>query len=189
MPRHTGRALRGRVDRNKMTLFAYFNAGNVKVAPFAGAWIETKSSTVVPANELGHSRALRGRVDRNVISFHCSRCRLTSRLRGRVDRNMTMAEREKATGGRALRGRVDRNTKKALPSRRTRHRKVAPFAGAWIETMRTRRGPTRGTPSRPSRRRRSKHNLVEPHDAAAIAPLVALRATGPCLSSDGSPVA
>ena len=99
-----GRALHGRVDRNR-----------VDVDGEAG-----------PA-----SRALHGRVDRNdsapfEIGFNARRA-----LHGRVDRNPRGARNERQIESRALHGRVDRNEIGGQP---LTARRVAPFTGAWIET-------------------------------------------------------
>ncbi len=81
------------------------------VAPFAGARIETAKRP----DTLGGfaSRSLRGSVDRNILANPPRTGAARRSLRGSVDRN----------GGRAT---------------RRGHEKVAPFAGAWIETRRPR---------------------------------------------------
>ena len=123
-----------------------------RVAPFAGAWIETLGL----ARREGGSRSppSRGRGSKLVIRRQVLIRRPGRPLRGGVDRNLAGRGLEGAGVGRPLRGGVDRNRRsrpieargaKSPPSRGrgskpqfghiiSRLAIVAPFAGAWIET-------------------------------------------------------
>ena len=122
------------------------------VAPFAGAWIETLISDAarrqyfgrplrggVDRNSIGHrvergivfGRPLRGGVDRNSQNVGTIYLGYRRPLRGGVDRNTVGIVRKLLDAGRPLRGGVDRNLQ---DENNYVACKVAPFAGAWIET-------------------------------------------------------
>ena len=101
------RPLRGGVDRNLDTWLA--NHPELEVAPYAGAWIETKPcGAVVQQGE-------------QVAPY--AGAWIETRTRGYQSTGTT---------GRPLRGGVDRNRSPA--GGRATPRPVAPYAGAWIET-------------------------------------------------------
>ena len=121
-----------------------------RIAPFAGAWIETRPLT-------SHSR--RGRVAPFAgawieTTWPRSPTPPMARrpLRGGVDRNTKFNPRELMRGSRPLRGGVDRNV---VLGAAAGDQVVAPFAGAWIETG-NRRSPRATMSSPPSRGRGSK---------------------------------
>ncbi len=146
-------------------------AARPAVAPFAGAWIETRwrpswprSCRSLPSRERG-SKRIRTRRPASRTQSLPSRER-GSKRRATIDRrraNPSLPSRERGSKlgkyaikadryGRSLRGSVDRNRR--APSRSVPIW-VAPFAGAWIETAC--RACTRGSiESLPSRERGSK---------------------------------
>ena len=99
------------------------------VAPPAGAWIET--ITASREQSKNQSRAPRGRVDRNIINIFIINIKTSRAPRGRVDRNLRTLYCLMMPDSRAPRGRVDRNWISCKTREKTR---VAPPAGAWIET-------------------------------------------------------
>ena len=128
------------------------DAGNGRVAPPAGAWIETHNT---PLSTNICSRAPRGRVDRNFLDEKVSTALFSRAPRGRVDRNwitqklpniinvappagawietnLAPASRERTEAVAPPRGRVDRNWRSGLlPTQRIF---VAPLVGVWVET-------------------------------------------------------
>ena len=78
-----------------------------RVAPFAGAWIETHIALRAAATEAG--RPLRGGVDRNSAPSPMDFGPGCRPLRGGVDRNPVDRGPRPPAGGRPLRGGVDRN--------------------------------------------------------------------------------
>ena len=103
------------------------------VAPYAGAWIETSIQWVLI--QWRGCRPLRGGVDRNGTERR-RRSRSVGRpLRGGVDRNSRSSIFMSALHCRPLRGGVDRNNTHARDIAVCQ--RVAPYAGAWIETRKT----------------------------------------------------
>ena len=163
----------------------YCHETNAAVAPFTGAWIETRRTAIRKSGGCG--RALHGRVDRNT-SGHAYRL---------------------IVKGRALHGRVDRNLHRCLGPDGSL---VAPFTGAWIETPhdaspactpscralhgRVDRNCCRASrvslrqSSRPSRARGSKPSALAMDGAGLVAPFTgAWIETTPHAAAHGRPAA
>ena len=153
------------------TISAARQCGGGLVAPHAGAWIET-SPSMSRVSRIGSSPPMRGRGSKlsTIVVFPESMGRPPC---GGVDRNSSSAA-PCHTAGRPPCGGVDRNyllqrlggnrwspPMRGRGSKPTRHRnlatdRVAPHAGAWIETSHA--SPTRrGARSPPMRGRGSKH--------------------------------
>ena len=166
------RPLRGGVDRNCQ--LSVTGTGVIEpVAPFAGAWIETRHAS--QHRSRNQCRPLRGGVDRNIpLARRSSSVRMSPPSRGRGSK-LHEAVAQKILHGRPLRGGVDRNSaavsliwiacSRPLRGGVDRNREppslhplqlVAPFAGAWIETAHGRLSQVAGG-SPPSRGRGSKH--------------------------------
>ena len=123
-----------------------------RVAPLAGAWIETSARagttdwrTSPPSRGRGSKpprpwsprrrpgRPPRGGVDRNVGAADWARWFACRPPRGGVDRNPAKRGRRSTCPRRPPRGGVDRNEDEVAAMAEDR---VAPLAGAWIETAR-----------------------------------------------------
>ena len=128
-----------------------------RVAPRAGAWIETCRSRLVCLRHCGRSPC--GSVDRNVglaggrvVPAGRSPC-------GSVDRNSTATRVPGFRDGRSPCGSVDRNRFSIAVVPRT---SVAPRAGAWIETAEP-SPPAVARQSLPVRERGSKRRVDRDH--------------------------
>ena len=110
-----------------------------RVAPFTGAWIETnqRSAGLVDCEK---SRSLHGSVDRNSALPDASSSWLSRSLHGSVDRNLGSLANADAEAEAA---------------------RVAPFTGAWIETLLARR-------ARASANGRSLHGSVDRNAASRL---------------------
>ncbi len=113
------------------TRYCTSNAQRSGVAPFTGAWIETASRLwsrpAIP------SRSLHGGVDRNA-RVRCRSIRLlVAPFTGAWIETLMTSRTSASCGGRSLHGGVDRNIAAAVPPPTP---VVAPFTGAWIETPR-----------------------------------------------------
>ena len=155
------RPLRGGVDRNYCTVITESDPWS---RPLRGG---------VDRNRMRHARRLKPSASpptRGRGSKPPTRCAwpgASSRpLRGGVDRNATKPVVPAPANGRPLRGGVDRN---AAMTRNDASSGVAPYAGAWIETLcGTRRitrwvsPPTRGRGSKPQRVRKGAYDRRSP---------------------------
>ena len=102
------------------------------------------------------SRSSRGSVDRNMSRARRNDARPSRSSRGSVDRNALCVRENNRSLSRSSRGSVDRNVWEGLGEIRQR---VAPHAGAWIETLHGRidRGEAVGRSSRGSVDRNAKY--------------------------------
>ncbi len=89
-----------------------------EVAPFAGAWIETRSRRATRSTR--PCRPLRGGVDRNLVALTSATTTACRPLRGGVDRNVSMPDGWVGSSGRPLRGGVDRNSPRSADAIRAR---------------------------------------------------------------------
>ena len=182
------RPSRGGVDRNRMTAAACAHAAAsppsrgrgskhptravhghaAHVAPLAGAWIETSAATDDRRSSTG--RPPRGGVDRNHIDRREQRSmRASPPSRGRGSKQRPSRSIAPRRAGRPPRGGVDRNRQRAGAAV---ERRVAPLAGAWIETRHRRRRCCRraGRPPRGGVDRNSAaEHLPAPQQVAPLA--------------------
>ena len=154
------RSLRGSVDRNLEQHDVALGSGlslpsrergskragacrprqRARVAPFAGAWIETGTGSIQVPRSV--SRSLRGSVDRNIQRAPGFPRRHRRSLRGSVDRNLERAGGLDVEPIRSLPSR-ERGSKRDAADPRGPAAHVAPFAGAWIETRSPKLRPCR----------------------------------------------
>ena len=122
------RPSRGGVDRNRDHASS---TPLIRVAPLAGAWIETPWSASTSVTNVAPSRGRGSKLGPARAEAASMRSPLS---RGRGSKPPAVAE-PSAGSGRPSRGGVDRNTAR---HRETATACVAPLAGAWIETATTR---------------------------------------------------
>ena len=155
-----GRSPRGSVDRN---VYRFAHGLAPVVAPHAGAWIETRPKhwraslrRSLPTRERGSKRP-------HPLLLAAEPRRSP---RGSVDRNQSRSIASNRRSGRSPRGSVDRNRKVQPADAGFR---VAPHAGAWIETRHW-RASDRSAASLPTRERGSKLVIAAIDRLFAVAP-------------------